>query len=133
MQLALPRPRRLLLAFLSALFVLSVPSCRPSETVEGQARDAKIKTEIKSKLASDVGAATLTSVSVNVTNGVVTLAGPVHSDAEKSRVESIARSVEGVASVNDALQVQGGVPVAPSGMTSAPAGPLPTAIPTPPS
>jgi osmotically-inducible protein OsmY len=80
-------------------------ACRPNESVEGQARDARIKTQIKSKLASDVGAATLTSIQVNVTNGVVTLAGPVHSEDEKSRAEAAARTIEGVVSVTNALQI----------------------------
>ena len=84
---------------------LLLAACRPNESVEGQARDAKIKTQVKSKLASDVGAATLTSVQVNVTNGVVTLAGPVHSADEKARAEAAARTVEGVVSVTNALQV----------------------------
>ena len=85
--------------------VLLITACRPNESVEGQARDAKIKTQIKSKLASDVGATTLTSTQVNVTNGVVTLAGPVHSADEKARAEAAARTVEGVVSVTNALQV----------------------------
>lgn len=99
-------------------------SCRPNQSVEGQARDAKIKTAIKSKLASDVGAATLTSVQVNVTNGVVTLSGPVHSEDEKNRVEAVARTVEGVASVTNSLQV-----LAPEQTT--PAAPAPAPSPTP--
>jgi osmotically-inducible protein OsmY len=93
-----------LTALLISFSIASI-ACRPNQTVEGQARDAKIKTDIKAKLASDVGAATLTSIQVNVTNGVVTLAGSVHSDEEKGRVETIAKAAEGVVSVNDALQV----------------------------
>ncbi len=98
-------------------FSIASIACRPNQTVEGQAKDAKIKTDIKAKLASDVGAATLTAVSVNVTNGVVTLAGPVHSGEEKSRIESIAKGAEGVVSVNNALQIMGDAPSA-GGMTS---------------
>jgi len=80
-------------------------ACRPNQSLEGQARDAKIATQVKSKLASQVSASTITSVSVNVTNGVVTLAGPVHSAEESSRIESVARGVEGVSDVKNALQV----------------------------
>ena len=40
-----------------------------------------------------------------MTNGVVTLAGPVRSDEEKQKAEAAARSVEGVVGVNNALQV----------------------------
>ena len=107
-------------------------ACRPNESVEGQARDAKIKTQIKSKLASDVGASTLTSIQVNVTNGVVTLAGPVHNEDEKARAEAAARTVEGVVSVTNALQIlapdtsatpSGAVP---SAATTSPAPPAPT-------
>jgi BON domain len=47
----------------------------------------------------------VTAVEVNVTNGVVTLAGPVHSDDEKQKAETVARDVEGVRRVNKALQV----------------------------
>jgi translation elongation factor EF-1beta len=115
------RRKLLAVSILCASTLVFLPACRPNETVEGQTHDAKIKTQIKSKLASDVGAATLTSLSVDVTNGVVTLAGPVHSEDEKSRVEAIAKSVEGVVSVNNALQVQIAPAPAASGMTSAPA------------
>ena len=71
----------------------------------GKARDAKTKTTIKSRLASEVDASTLLSVEVNVTNGVVTLAGPVHSQAESRKIESVARGVAGVTDVRNDLQV----------------------------
>src|SRR5262249_16757675 len=80
-------------------------ACRPNESLEGQAKDAKIAAQIKSKLASQVGASTITSIAVNVTNGVVTLSGPVHSAAESSQIESVARTVEGVQDVKNTMQV----------------------------
>lgn len=101
---------RIALGLLAAAVLTALVACRPNETVEGQAKDAKIKTQIKTKLASDVNAATLTSVEVNVTNGVVTLAGPVHNAEESSRIESTARSVEGVTQVHNNLQILGGAP-----------------------
>jgi hypothetical protein len=79
--------------------------CRPNQTVEGQTKDAGIKAQVKAKLAADVGAATVTAVEVNVTNGVVTLAGTVRSDEEKQNAETVARGVEGVTGVNNNLQV----------------------------
>src|SRR5713101_991224 len=91
-------------AVLTAALILTL-ACRPNQSLEGQARDAKIATQIKTKLASQVSASTITSVSVNVTNGVVTLAGPVHSAQESSQIESVARGVEGVKDVKNALQV----------------------------
>lgn len=105
-------------------------ACRPSQTVERQTKDATLKAQVKAKLASDVGAATVTAVEVNVTNGVVTLAGPVRSDEEKQKAEAAASSVEGVAGVNNALQVMPveSAPAAP-GMTTAAPVETPTAHP----
>ncbi len=99
------------LALFAAAALTVSAACRPSETVEGQAKDAKITAQIKAKLARDVNASTLTSVDVNVTSGVVTLAGPVHSAEESSRIESTARSVEGVTRVQNNLQVLAQAPV----------------------
>jgi hyperosmotically inducible protein len=94
-------------AIFAGLFLLAASNaCRPNQTVERQADDASIKTSIKAKLASDVRFSTLTSVSVDVTNGVVTLAGPVHTDEEKQKVEEVARGVKGVTQVTNNLQVQ---------------------------
>jgi translation elongation factor EF-1beta len=100
--------------------------CRPSQTVERQTKDAALEAQVKAKIASDVGAATVTAVEVNVTNGVATLAGPVRSDDEKQRAESAARSVEGITGVNNNLQVSA---VEPSGMAMTPsAGGSPTSL-----
>jgi hypothetical protein len=130
------RPWNFLLGTAIAAALL-VSACRPNESVEGQARDAKIKTQIKAKLASDLGAVTVTSVQVNVTNGVVTLAGPVHSADEKARAEASARTVEGVVSVTNALQVLAGDVATTPSTTMPPMGttlavtPLDAGIPTP--
>jgi BON domain len=86
---------------------------RPNETLEAQSHDARIKAAIKAKLASRIDAVTLTSVGVNVTDGVVTLAGPVHSVEEAERIASLAQGVAGVRRVNDELQVLGQQPVKP--------------------
>lgn len=92
-------------ALIGLLAAALLVACRPSQTVEGQTEDVKIKTAIKTKLATDVGAATLTSVDVNVTAGVVTLSGPVSSEDDKNRIDGVVRSVEGVVSVSNNLQV----------------------------
>ena len=100
-------------AVFAGLFLLAASdACRPNQTVERQADDASIKTSIKAKLASDVRFSTLTAVSVDVTNGLVTLAGPVHSDEEKQKIEETVRSIKGVTGVTNNLQVQpeAGVP-----------------------
>ncbi len=104
-------------------------ACRPTQTVQRQTDDAGIKTRIKAKLASDVGAATITAVEVNVTNGVVTLAGPVASEQEKQKIEAAARSVEGVVSVTSNLQVTAAPATSPQPATSS----APASAPSPPS
>jgi hypothetical protein len=86
------------------LFAIAT-ACRTNETPEQQVKDAEITANVKSKLAAELGASTVTNISVNVTNGVVTLAGTVHDSAEKSRAVAIAQAVPGVARVNDNLQI----------------------------
>jgi hypothetical protein len=111
------------------LGVVLVLACRPSQTVQRQTDDAGMKTKIKAKLAKDVGAATITSVEVNVTNGVVTLAGPVSSGEEKLKIERVARSVDGVVSVTNNLQVT--APPATSPQPATPSSPATTPLTTP--
>ena len=119
-------------ALVGLVFLATAGGCRPNETVERQADDAGIKTSIKAKLASDVRFSTLTAVSVDVTNGVVTLAGPVHSEDEKQKIEETVRSVKGVVNVTNALQVQPEAAPPPPGSSPAPVGTLPpTPIPSP--
>lgn len=86
------------------LFAIAT-ACRTNETPEQQVKDAEITANVKSKLAAELGASTVTNISVNVTNGVVTLAGTVHDSAEKSRAVAIAQAVPSVARVNDNLQI----------------------------
>ncbi|HTX35399.1 MAG TPA: BON domain-containing protein [Bryobacteraceae bacterium] len=89
-----------LLLLAAALF-----GCRTNSTPEQQVRDLQITADVKSKLASDVGLSTVPDISVNSTNGVVTLSGQVDTAAEKAKAESLARGVPHVARVVDDLQV----------------------------
>ena len=100
--------------------LLASGACRPNQTVERQTDDAGIKTSIKAKLAADVRFSTLTAVSVDVTNGIVTLAGPVHSEEEKQKIEETVRAVKGVVNVTNNLQVEAGG-AAPAAGSTAPA------------
>ncbi|HEY3173242.1 MAG TPA: BON domain-containing protein [Thermoanaerobaculia bacterium] len=113
------------------LGVVLVLACRPSQTVQRQTDDAGMKTKIKAKLAKDVGAATITSVEVNVTNGVVTLAGPVSSGEEKLKIERVARSVDGVVSVTNNLQVTAPPATSPQPATSSSPATTPLTTPRP--
>lgn len=67
--------------------------------------DLEITTQLKSKLAADVGLSTMTNISVNSTNGVVTLAGSVDTADAKAKAEAVARSVPKVVRVVNNLQV----------------------------
>ena len=96
-------------------------ACRANQSLEGQAKDAKVAAQIKSRIASAVGASTITSVSVNVTNGVVTLAGPVHSSQESQQIEIAARGVQGVTDVKNTMQILSQEVVTPAAATAAPA------------
>lgn len=79
--------------------------CNTVQSPKAQVDDAQITTEVKSKLASDVNASSLTDISVNTTNSVVTLAGQVESAEIKQRAQTVAAAVPGVARVNNELQV----------------------------
>jgi BON domain len=108
-------------AVAGAILLLVAAGCRPNQTIERQTDDAGIKTSIKAKLASDVRFSTLTAVSVDVTNGVVTLAGPVHSEEEKQKIEETVRGIKGVVNVTNNLQIEPGSTAPAAAATTPPA------------
>jgi len=67
--------------------------------------DLEITAQVKAKLASDVGLSSVTNISVNSTNGVVTLSGQVNSSDIKEKAENVVRAVPKVARVVDNLQI----------------------------
>jgi len=80
-------------------------ACRTNESPEAQVDDLTITAQVKSKLISDIGVSSVTNISVNSTNGVVTLAGQVDSAEIKSKAVAIARGVTKVTRVVDNLQI----------------------------
>ena len=90
---------------LPLLVVLLLPACRTNESPEQQVNDLEVTANVKSKLASDLGLSTVPNISVNSTNGVVTLSGQVDSTEIRAKAESIARSAPHVVRVVDNLQV----------------------------
>ena len=88
-----------------ALLLLSLIACRTNESPEAQVNDLEITTQVKAKLANDVGLSSVTNVSVNSTNGIVTLAGQVDAADVKSRAESAARAVPKAVRVVNNLQI----------------------------
>jgi hyperosmotically inducible periplasmic protein len=90
------------MAFISML----AAGCNTTQPANRQVSDLQITTQVKSKLASDVGASTLTNINVNTTNGVVTLAGQVATPDTKQKAETVTAAVPGVVQVNNNLQVE---------------------------
>lgn len=70
-----------------------------NQTVPDKAADGWITTKVKSELATTKGVKS-GDLSVNTTDGVVTITGTAASSAQKSKIESVAKSVKGVKSVD---------------------------------
>jgi hypothetical protein len=87
-----------------SLFV-SLTACRTNESPEAQIDDFQITAQVKAKLASDVGVSSVTNISVNSTNGVVTLSGQVDSSDIKTKAIAVANAVPKVKRIVDNLQV----------------------------
>lgn len=67
--------------------------------------NAAMTAKIKSKMALDDSVKAL-DINVDTANGMVTLTGTVHSEAERTRAVQLARETAGVTSVNDRLTVR---------------------------
>ncbi len=100
--------RHALAAGLAALALLATAGCavtRGQETVGAYVDDATITTQIKSRFVGnkDVDAA---SIRVETLNGTVMLSGFAKNASERSTAETIARDVNGVKSVRNAIAVR---------------------------
>lgn len=98
-------------AFLLPLMMLSVGAAgcsvfQDQETPGQYVDSAAISTKVKSKLASDGSAALASQVKVETSQDVVQLSGFVPTEADRSKAEQIAWSVEGVRSVENDIIVQ---------------------------
>jgi osmotically-inducible protein OsmY len=91
--------------FWGVLAMAAMVACRTNESPEAQVDDMKITAQVKEKIASDLGVSTVTNVSVNSTNGVVTLSGQVKTAENKSRAGEVAGGVPKVVRVINVLQV----------------------------
>ena len=97
--------------FLLPLMLLSVGAAGCSvfsdQESTGQYVDsAAISTNVKTKLASDGGMTLANQVKVETLKDVVQLSGFVPSDADRTKAEQIAWSVEGVRGVKNDIIVQ---------------------------
>jgi hyperosmotically inducible protein len=75
--------------------------------IKRDSKNALLTGKVKAALAADVGLKTW-DIDVDSAGTTVTLNGVVDSEATKKRAESVARGVEGVATVKNNLTVKGG-------------------------
>lgn len=85
--------------------LIALAACSTTQPAGRQVDDASIHTAVKTKLTAD-RFSNIVNVDINVTNGVVTLAGEVPNAKVKSEAEAEARSVDGVVRVINNLQVK---------------------------
>ena len=95
----------------AGLFALGLGGCATTPTERNQsvserASDGWITTKIKSEFALDK-LSSASEIRVNTDNGVVHLSGVAKSQSDMNRAIEIARSVKGVRSVRNEMQVQG--------------------------
>ncbi|HEY6066127.1 MAG TPA: BON domain-containing protein [Thermoanaerobaculia bacterium] len=78
--------------------------CRTTQTPGEQVSDHAIKAKVKTRLTAD-RFSNIVNISVDVTNGIVTLAGEVPDEQTRRDAEIETRRVDGVRRVNNNLQV----------------------------
>lgn len=77
-----------------------------SDGISATLSDTAITAQVKSKLMGD-NRLEKSDISVTTTNGVVTLEGSASSSEAKSSAEKLAKSVEGVKSIDNSLNIPG--------------------------
>jgi hyperosmotically inducible protein len=87
--------KKILSLFLTVILISSLVGCKPS--------DEKITTAVKAALSTNPS---LSPVSVNVKDGIVTLTGEVETDELKSLAESSLAGLKGVKSITNSLTVK---------------------------
>jgi hyperosmotically inducible periplasmic protein len=94
-------------------FALLASACSPSQQQQTQnaVNDTFLAAQIRAKMSA-VDAATLSNVKVKVVNHNVTLSGEVPSKQEHIKVVAAARSVDGVAKLDDRIKVNPKAPTA---------------------
>ncbi len=94
------------------------PAVNPNSANNGASSsttsDATVNSDVKAKLAADQ-AGGIASVNASTQDKVVTLTGPVDTQASKDRAMMMARQVNGVSSVQDHMTVGGPGCCPPSG------------------
>ncbi len=83
----------------------AVAACTTTQTASRQVDDNEIHAAVKARLTA-ARFSNIVNVDINVTNGVVTLAGEVPNAKVKADAEAEARAVNGVVRVNNNLQIK---------------------------
>jgi osmotically-inducible protein OsmY len=97
--------RGILTVVVSMTLALLVAGCSTTQTAGRQIDDTTIHTEVLAKLTS-ARFSNIVNIDINVTNGIVTLAGEVPNAQVKADAASEARKVSGVVKVINNLQVK---------------------------
>ena len=92
-------------SILLAVVLLAPLTAACGKTVGETVDDTTITTRVKTAMLNDPAVGGL-RIDVDTFKGVVTLSGRVKSPAERDQAIGIARSVDGVVEVKDALQIE---------------------------
>jgi osmotically-inducible protein OsmY len=95
-------------AMSAAVALTALPGCsvmRHQQSASEYVDDATITAKVKSKFAEDKTVSAM-AIKVDTFDGLVTLSGAAKSGEEKSKAESLARSVAGVKGVKNAIIVR---------------------------
>jgi osmotically-inducible protein OsmY len=99
------RTRGILTVAASLTLALLVAACSTTQTVGRQIDDTTIHADVKAKLTGD-RFSNIVNIDINVTNGIVTLAGEVPNAQVKAEATTETRKVSGVVKVINNLQVK---------------------------
>jgi len=99
------RTRGILTVAASLALVFLLAACSTTQTAGRQLDDTTIHAAVKAKLTGE-RFSNIVNIDINVTNGVVTLAGEVPNAEVKADAQTEARAVSGVVRVINNLQVK---------------------------
>ena len=89
---------------IAVLVLAAILAVGCGKTVGEAIDDTTITTRVKTAMLNDPAVGGL-RIDVDTFKGVVTLSGRVKSDAERTQAVALARGIDGVAEVKDAMQV----------------------------
>jgi hyperosmotically inducible protein len=101
--------KKILTIGLSLVFALMTAACSSTATSRGTGEtfdDAGITAKVKTQIARDDGVGRAAAINVDTYRGVVSLAGFVDNAKQADAAVKAARSVEGVKSVKNNLQIK---------------------------